>query len=98
MKRTLLALLILSSLVLAACATSSAPNLRGVISKIDGNTVTIVPADTNQPATVTLSWGTRVFHPNGLEADGTSVLAVGQPVQVWLANGTQNAVRINIAQ
>jgi ABC-type Fe3+-hydroxamate transport system substrate-binding protein len=98
-KRTSLILLVLSSLVLAACATTAAaPNVTGVISRIDGNTVTVTPANGGEPVTVTLTWGTRVFQPNGLEADGTSVLAVGHPVQVWLANGTQNAARIHIGQ
>jgi hypothetical protein len=99
MKRILLAFLVLSSLLLAACATTPAtPDVRGVISSIEGNTIGITPADGGQAATVTVGWGTRVFHPNGLEAQGTGVLAVGQPVHVWLAKGTQNATRVNIAQ
>lgn len=98
MKRTLLALLVLSSLVLAACATTTAaaPNVSGVITQIDGNTVTIAPEGGGSASTVTLTWGTRVFQPNGLEATGKSVLTVGQPVKVWLASGTQTASRINI--
>jgi hypothetical protein len=96
MKRILLALLVLSSLLLAACATTAtAPNVSGVITKIDGNTVTVA-AEGGTESTVTVGYSTRVFHPNGLEATGKSVLAVGQPVKVWLATGTQNASRINI--
>jgi hypothetical protein len=99
MKRILLALLVLSSLLLAACATTPAtPDVRGVISSIEGNTVSVIPTDGGQPTTVTVGWGTRVFLPNGLEAEGAGVLAVGNPVHVWLATGTQNATRINIAQ
>lgn len=99
MKRILLALLVLSSLVLGACATSFAtPHVTGVVTAADGKTVTVTPANGGQPVTVNLNWGTRVYYPNGLEADGTSVLAVGVPVQVWLADGTQNATRVNIAQ
>ena len=99
MKRTLLALFVLSSLLLAACATTPAtPDVRGVISAIEGNTISIIPTDGGQPTTVTAGWGTRVFHPNGLEAQGVGVLAVGNPVHVWLAKGTQNATRINVAQ
>lgn len=99
MKRFLLALFILSSLLLVACATTPAtPDVRGVISAINGNTITVTPADGGQAATVNVGWSTRVFHPNGLEAEGASVLAVGNPVHVWLARGTQNATRINVAQ
>ena len=96
MKRTLFALLALSLFVLAACAsTATAPSVSGVITKIDGNSVTVAAEGGSEQA-VTVSFGTRVFYPNGLEAAGTSVLAVGQPVKVWLANGTQSAARINI--
>ena len=97
MKRTLIALLVLSSLLLVACGstTATAPSVSGVITSISGNSVTITPAD-GSPSTVTVGYATRVYQPNGLEAAGASVLTVGQNVQVWLTNGTQNAARVNI--
>jgi hypothetical protein len=95
MKRTLV--FMLSLLVFAACATTAtAPGVTGVITQIDGNTVTIAPAGGGQSSTVTLGWGTQVIQPNGMNAKGTSVLAVGMPVKVWLENGTQTAGRIEI--
>lgn len=99
MKRILLALFVLSSLLVAACASTPAtPDVRGVISAVNGNTITVTPADGGQPSTVNVGWSTRVFLANGLEAEGAGVLSVGNPVHVWLAQGTQNATRINVAQ
>jgi ABC-type Fe3+-hydroxamate transport system substrate-binding protein len=98
MKRTLLALFILSALLLAACATTTAPNVTGTISKIDGALVTVTPANGGAPAEVVLNWGTTVYQPDGVKAPGVSVLTVGQPVQVWYQSGSTTATRINIGQ
>jgi hypothetical protein len=66
MKRTLV--FMLSLLVFAACATTpAAPSVTGVITRIDGNTVTIAPAGGGETSTFTVGWGTQVFQPNGLE-------------------------------
>lgn len=98
MKRTLLTLFVLSSLLLAACATTTAPNVTGTISKVDGAIVTVTPANGGEPAEVILNWGTQVYQASGVKADGVSVLTVGQPVQVWYQRGSTTATRINIAQ
>ncbi len=97
MKRTLIALLILSSLVLAACATTTPANVSGTVSKIDGALVTVTPAN-GQPTEVVLNWATTVYEPSGAKASGVSGLTVGQPVQVWLERGSTTATRINIGQ
>jgi hypothetical protein len=97
MKRSLV--FVLSLLIVAACATTPAtPSVSGVITDIEGQTLTVTPAGGGQASSVTIGWGTRVFQPNGLEADGGSVLAVGMPVKVWLENGTQTAGRIEVGQ
>lgn len=73
-------------LLVAACAsTPPAPTLQGVITKIDHYNITVQPA-VGDPASVTVARGTPVFWQNGTDA-GRSVLTVGHPVQVWLAEG-----------
>ena len=98
MKRTLIALLVLSSLVLAACATTMPANVAGTISKVDGAIVTVTPANGAQPTEVVLNWETAVYDASGAKAADVSGLTVGQPVQVWLERGTTTATRINIGQ
>ena len=97
MKRTLL-LALLSLTLLAACATMSqapaaAADVNGVITQIDGGTLT-VKAPTGD-VQVNVGRGTRVFWPNGMEGDRAN-LTVGHSVDVWLSAGSQNASRVNI--
>lgn len=99
MKRSLtLALLALTILTVACTATMSAPkgaaDLSGMVTAVDGNTVTITPAG-GSPTTVTLVRDTGIFFPGGVHA-GASDITKGHTVNVWLAAGTQNATRINI--
>jgi hypothetical protein len=98
MKRTLIALLVLSSLVLAACATTMPASVTGTVSKIDGAIITVTPANGSQPTDVVLNWATTVYEASGAKASGVSVLTVGQPVDVWLERGSTTATRINIGQ
>ena len=89
MKRSLIVLVTLA-LILGACATT-APGTTGVITEVNGNTVTVAVAGT--PTTYTLTNRTLLYTPDGGEAV-RSYLSKGQRVMVW-ADGT-NAVRINI--
>ncbi|HEX8169201.1 MAG TPA: hypothetical protein VF824_01530 [Thermoanaerobaculia bacterium] len=104
MKRTLSVIALFAVVLsLAACGAStmssaSTPSMTGVITSISGNAITVTPNGGGAATTINRTWGTRVFWQSGLEASGSSVLSVGQPVQVWLDNGTQNAARIVIAQ
>jgi uncharacterized protein YheU (UPF0270 family) len=89
MKRSLI-LLVTLALLLGACATV-APGTSGVVTEVNGNTVTVAVA--GSPTTYTLTNRTLVYSPDGVEAV-RSYLSKGQRVMVW-AEGT-NAVRINI--
>jgi ABC-type glycerol-3-phosphate transport system substrate-binding protein len=89
MKRSLI-LLVTLALLLGACATV-APGTSGVVTEVNGNTVTVAVA--GSPTTYTLTNRTLVYSPDGVEAM-RSYLSKGQRVMVW-AEGT-NAVRINI--
>lgn len=99
MKRNLTAigLLVLTLFAISCATTSPTPELKGVVSGIQGKTLTVTPAGGGEPATVNLVWGTQVFWPNGTEA-GHSVLTAGHPVQVWFDKGSKNASKIVIAQ
>ena len=89
MKRSLIVLVALT-LILAACATTT-PGTTGVVTDINGNSVTVAVA--GQPTTYTLTNRTMVYSSDGVEAM-RSHLSKGQRVMVW-ADGT-NATRINI--
>jgi PhoPQ-activated pathogenicity-related protein len=89
MKRSLI-LLVTLALLLGACA-ATAPGTTGVITEVNGNTLTVAVA--GQPTTYTLTNRTLVYSPDGIESL-RSYLSKGQRVMVW-ATGT-NAVRINI--
>ena len=97
MKRKILVIVpLVLTLFVAACATTSAtPNVKGVITKMDGNAITVTPAS-GDPANVTVAFGTAVLWENGLKAS-RSDLNVGIPVHVYLSEGTQNAAKIVIA-
>jgi hypothetical protein len=98
MKRSLIVLIALSLALASACSTpSSTPSVRGVITQMDRNVLTVTPAEGGQPVTVNVLYGTRVVWQNGLSAQ-RSALTTGQPVHVWLNTGTQDAARIVIAQ
>ena len=99
MKRTLiLALLTLTLLTVACTATMSAPkgaaDLSGMVTAVDGNTITVTPAG-GSPTTVTLIRDTNVFWPGGAHAAQSDILK-GHTVNVWLVAGSQNATRVNI--
>lgn len=90
MKRSLV-LLITLALLLGACATT-APGTTGVVTEVNGNTVSV---DVNgSPTTYTLTNRTLVYAPDGVETT-KSYLAKGQRVMVW-ADGSSNAIRVNI--
>ena len=90
MKRSLI-LLVTLALLLGACATTSAPSTTGVVTDVNGSSLTVAVA--GQPTTYTLTNRTQVYSSDGVGAE-RSYLSKGQRVMVW-ANGT-NAVRINI--
>jgi ABC-type Fe3+-hydroxamate transport system substrate-binding protein len=89
MKRSLI-LLVTLALLLGACA-STAPGTTGVVTDVNGTSVTVAVA--GQPTTYALTSRTLVYSPDGIESL-RSYLSKGQRVMVW-ADGT-NAVRINI--
>ena len=92
MKRSIVVLTTLVlALVLAACAVTT-PGTSGVVTKVDGNTVTVANAGTETSYTVTNA--TSVYAPDGVLTQ-RSYLSAGQRVMVW-ANGSNNAVRINV--
>ncbi len=78
-------------LVAAACSVA-APGTTGVVTAVEGNTVTVAGAN-GQTMTYTLTNSTAIYNAQGSRA--TSLfLTNGQRVMVW-ANG-DNAVRINV--
>lgn len=93
MKRTLV-LLIALSLLVAACATTTAPAATGVITAVDGSTITVAGPNGDGSTTYTLTRSTNVYAPDGVLSQ-RAYLTPGQRVLVW-ADGT-NAVRINVA-
>jgi PBP1b-binding outer membrane lipoprotein LpoB len=90
MKRSLIVVVTLA-LLLGACA-SVAPASKGVVTEVNGNTVSVAVAG-GAPTSYTLTNRTLIYSPDGV-ATMRSYLSKGQRVMVW-ANGT-NAVRINI--
>lgn len=90
MKRSLV-LLITLALLLGACA-ATAPGTTGVVTEVNGNTVSVAVAG-GAPTTYTLTSRTLVYAPDGVETT-KSYLSKGQRVMIW-ANGT-NAIRVNI--
>ena len=100
MKRSLIAIGLLTFVLFAAAcgtttATTGAPSVQGVVSSVSGNTVTITPAAGGAPVTVNMHADTRVEWSNGIEA-GRTGLQSGYRVDVWTAEGGQNASRIVI--
>jgi hypothetical protein len=99
MKRSIAAISVLALVLLStACATTTAatptPSVQGVVTAIDGRTVTVTPAS-GTPSTVNVDYATSLFWYTGVEA-GRSELIVGHRVSVWLKNGSQNASRVVI--
>jgi ABC-type Fe3+-hydroxamate transport system substrate-binding protein len=90
MKRSLI-LLVTLALLLGACASTTTPGTTGVITDVNGTSLTV--AVSGQPTTYTLTNRTQVYSPDGVGSE-RSYLSKGQRVMVW-ADGT-NAVRINI--
>ncbi|HEU4886893.1 MAG TPA: hypothetical protein VFV49_03330 [Thermoanaerobaculia bacterium] len=89
MKRSLV-LLVTLALLLGACASTTPPT--GIVTEVNGNTVTVALAG-GEPTTYTLTNRTLVYAPDGVETT-RSYLTKGQRVMVW-ATGT-NATRVNI--
>lgn len=94
MKRSLI-LLVALALILAACSTTSAPATSGVITAVNGSTVTVANANGDGVSTYTVTRSTTIYAPDGVRSQ-RSYLTPGQRVLVW-ADGTNQAVRINIA-
>lgn len=101
MKRSVIAIALLTfTIFAAACAstagtTTAAPSLQGVVTSVSGNTVTVTPTGGGTPVTLTMNADTRVAFTNGIEA-GRSGLQTGYKVDVWTANGSQTPTRIVI--
>jgi predicted small secreted protein len=97
MKRVLIFALLLLTVVAAACATTptKAADVSGVVSAVDGDTITVTPAAGGQPVTVTLVRSTNITWPTGVPAERTAIVK-GHTVNVWLAAGSQTASRVNI--
>lgn len=94
MNRNLLAIALLTLFAVACATAPAAPAIRGTLTSVDGHALTITPADGGQPVNVQITWGTEVFWANGLKANGHSVLAAGQPVQVFTKGDTVTKVVI----
>ena len=100
MKRSVVAIAVLTLMLFAACATtgtSATPTTTGTITAIEGNSITIQPADGGTPVTVTVSRDTKMSWYNGIDAE-RSVLVKGHKVSVWTPEGAQNATRLVITQ
>jgi predicted small secreted protein len=97
MKRLLIFALLLLTVAAAACATTptKAADVSGVVSAVDGDTITVTPAAGGQPVTVTLVRATNITWPTGVPAERTAIVK-GHSVNVWLAAGSQTASRVNI--
>jgi endonuclease YncB( thermonuclease family) len=93
MKRNLIVLSALVLLITAACASVTAPGTTGVVTSVDGNTVTIAGAN-GQSTTYTLTSSTYVYNASGSRAN-KMLLSNGQRVMVW-SKADNTAVRINI--
>ena len=89
MKRSLI-LVVTLALLLGACAAVT-PGTTGVVSEVNGNTISVSVA--GQPTTYTFTNRSRIYATDGLETKRSS-LTKGQRVMVW-ANGT-TVERINI--
>lgn len=100
MKRSVIAISLLAFVMFAAaCATTAPatadPSLQGVVSSVNGNSVTITPATGGQAVTVNVGADTRIAFTNGIEA-GRAGLMSGYKVDVWTVEGGQNATKIII--
>lgn len=93
MKRSALVLLVTFALLLAACASTTAPGTTGVITAVNGNTITVAQGNGGATSTYTIAHKTLIFSAEGLPAQ-RSFLTEGQRVMVWADGNT--AVRINV--
>ena len=91
MKRTLVVLATLAVLLTVACATTSPATATGLVTAVDGSSITVTA--NGAPATYAITRSTNIYAADGVLTK-RSYLTQGQRVQVW-ANGNQ-AVRINI--
>lgn len=97
MKRALIFALLLLTVVAAACATTptKAADVSGLVSAVDGDTITVTPTAGGQPVTVTLARSTTITWPTGVPAEHSDIVK-GHTVNVWLAANSQTASRVNI--
>lgn len=91
MKRTLVVLATLAVLLTVACATTTPPTTAGLVTGVDGSSITVTA--NGAPVTYNITRSTNIYAADGVMTK-RSYLTQGQRVQVW-ANGNQ-AVRINI--
>lgn len=91
MKRSLVVLTSLVLVLALAACTVTAPGTTGVVTKVEGNTVTVANGGTETAYTLTNS--TSVYAPDGVLTQ-RSYLSAGQRVMVWSSGS--NAVRINV--
>ena len=96
MKRFLSLSLIALALFTVACATTvtGPANVTGMVTAVDGNTITITPAG-GSATTVTLNGDSVITWPGGVPATSREIVK-GHTVNVWLVPGSQNAARVNI--
>ncbi|HYC58924.1 MAG TPA: hypothetical protein VEK79_05090 [Thermoanaerobaculia bacterium] len=97
MKRILSLSLIALALFTVACATTAVTgpaNVSGMVTAVDGNTITITPAG-GSATTVTLVGDSIITWPGGVPAASADIVK-GHTVNVWLVPGSQNAARVNI--
>lgn len=94
MKRSVIALALLTlTLFTVACATTApTQTVRGTISSIEGNKLTVAP-EGGTPVTVTVGGITRIYR-SGVELPSASVLATGQNVQVFFEGDRATKVLI----
>jgi hypothetical protein len=101
MKRslTLVLLALTFTLLTVSCATTAktmaAADLSGMVTAVEGDSITVTPAGGGQATTVALVRATNISWPGGVPAEHTDI-AKGHSVNVWLVPGTQNASRVNI--
>ncbi|MDQ3281965.1 MAG: hypothetical protein M3Q69_11195 [Acidobacteriota bacterium] len=92
MKRSVIALSLLVLLIATACASVTAPGTRGVITAVEGNSVTITSNGT--ATTYTLTNGSQIYSPSGSTASRL-LLQNGQSVMVW-SRANNEIVRLNV--
>lgn len=99
MKRSLIAIGVLTLILFAACATTpstAAPSVQGTVTSATSNSVTIKTA-TGDTSTVNFGSGTQMSWFTGVPAQAAEIQA-GHRISVWLNNGSQTASKIVLGQ